>query len=191
MGSIKAALGNGGKLLGVSLALALAAGVNSAAAAETVKIFRSTMPDGSVVLGDKPSAGARSVASDSYVLTAPRGAAEAERDYWRRQSEAFNLRQQQREIIQAPRRSMSPSHDDDMAMYGDSWQPSGVYYGQYAGLPLVPPRLVPRDYTSSPGAVKGRDSGFIGSGFSTSREAGMKKARIEAPRGKRGGRPGH
>jgi hypothetical protein len=141
-----------------------------AQAAETVKIFRSTMPDGSIVLGDKPTSGASSVASDTIVLTAPRGAADAERDYWRRQSEGFNLRQQQRDSVQRSRRAMSPAYGDDLAMYGDDMQPRVSYYGHSSvNKPLVPPHLVPRDYATSPGAVRGRSSGFIGSGFSTSR----------------------
>jgi hypothetical protein len=81
-----------------ALAAALILATMPAQAAESVKIYRSTMPDGSVMLSDKPSAGAKAVVSDTYVLKAPSGAADAERDYWRRQSEAFNLRQQQRDL---------------------------------------------------------------------------------------------
>lgn len=155
------------RLLGVALLVALASVSSQAAAVETVKIFRSTMPDGSVVLGDKPSGGARSVTSETIVLTAPRGAAEAERDYWRRQAEAFNLRQQRREAGTSYRRAAHPGtvrYDEE-----DSLQPSVVYYAPPAGKPLVPPGRVARDYTSSPGAARGRSSGFIGSGFSTAR----------------------
>src|SRR5690606_12326887 len=119
-------------------------------------------PDGSVVLGDKPSQGARSVATDTIVLSAPRGAAEAERDYWRRQAEAFNLRQQRREAADTPRRRMAPSYRDDVASSGDDWRPLATYYG-HPGKPLVPWHRVPRQYESSPGAVNGRVSGFIGS----------------------------
>ena len=153
--------------MSAALLAALAIGSAPATAAETVKIFRSTMPDGTVVLSDKPAAGAKAVASDTYVLTAPRGAAEAERDYWRSQAEAFNRRQQQRDVVQFPRRGMISSHRDELAMSEDAGQP--VYYGGYSSRPLVPLHRVPRDYTSSPGAVRGRDGGFIGSGFSTSR----------------------
>lgn len=159
-------LRSGRQLLGTAFMTALVAAAGPAVAAETVKIFRSTMPDGSVVLGDKPSTGARSVASDTYVLTAPRGAAEAERDYWRRQSEAFNMRQQRRDAMPVPRR---PRQIDDMAMYEDTLQPAGVYYGAPPGRPLVPLSRVRPEYTSSPGAVRGRSSGFIGSGFGSAR----------------------
>jgi hypothetical protein len=154
------------QLVRISLLTALLAWGGHAAAAETVKIFRSTMPDGSVVLSDKPSAGARSVASDTYVLTAPRGAAEAERDYWRRQAEAFNQRQQRRDATSAPRRARPV---DEMAMYEEPWQPQGVYYGAPPARPLVPLSQVPPRYTTSPGAARGRSGGFIGSGFETAR----------------------
>ena len=142
-------------------------------AAETVKIYRSVMPDGSVVLGDKPSAGARSVATDTIVLTAPAGAAEAERDYWRRQSEAFNLRQQRRDAADQPRRRMGAAAPGDIAMYEDEYRPLASLYGHEAGRPLVPLRHVPTVYSSSPGAVNGRSGGFIGSGFSTASSAGQ------------------
>ena len=166
--SVKSVWGMTGSLLGVSLLAALAIVATPAVAAETVKIFRSTMPDGTVVLSDKPTAGAKSVASDTYVLTAPRGAAEAERDYWRSEAEAFNRRQQQRDVVQRTRRSMISHHRDELAMAEDAGQ-QPIYYGGHIARPLVSLHRVPRDYTSSPGAVRGRDSGFIGSGFSTSR----------------------
>jgi hypothetical protein len=157
----------GRRLAGALLVAAVATVALPSFAAETVKIYRSTMPDGSVVLGDKPSTGARSVATDTIVLSAPRGSAEAERDYWRREAEAFNLRQQRREAEDAPSRWRAPARPDDLAMY-DEWRPLATEYGYDAGKPLVPLRAVPRTYTSSPGAVNGRSSGFIGSGFSTS-----------------------
>ncbi len=163
----KSGLTKGRRLTGALLIAAVAAVAGPSFAAETVKIYRSTMPDGSVVLGDKPSTGARSVATDTIVLTAPRGSAEAERDYWRREAEAFNLRQQRREADDAPRGWMAPAQPDDLAMY-DEWRPLASQYGYDAGNPLVPLRAVPRTYTSTPGAVNGRSSGFIGSGFSTS-----------------------
>jgi hypothetical protein len=157
-------------------------------AAETVKIYRSVMPDGSVVLSDKPSAGARSVATDTIVLTAPRGAAEAERDYWRRQSEAFNLRQQRREAADGQRRRAAAMARDEVALYEDEYRPLATLYGHHAGGPLVPPKFVPPVYTSSPGAVNGRSSGFIGSGFSTASTAGQAPARPGARHP--GGHPG-
>jgi len=154
-------------LVGLSLAAALAVVSTPAAAAETVKIFRSTMPDGTVVLSDKPAAGAKSVATDTFVLTAPRGAAEAERDYWRREAEAFNRRQAARDEEQRPSYRSSRHHGDDVAMADESVP---AYYGGYhVSRPIVSLHKVPRTYASSPGAVRGRDGGFIGSGFSSAR----------------------
>jgi hypothetical protein len=168
MTSSKSALGSYRRLTGVVLVAAAATLAGPSFAAETVKIYRSTMPDGSVVLGDKPTQGAQAVATDTIVLTAPRGAAEAERDYWRRQAQEFELRQQRRDAEQVPRRA-APAHRHDLAGYTEEWRPLATNYGHHSGKPLVPPHLVPPDYTSSPGAVNGRSSGFIGSGFSTAR----------------------
>ena len=168
MESFKPSFDNRWNRLRMSLLAVLMAAGTAATAAETVKIYRSTMPDGSVVLSDRPASGARAVASHSYVLKAPKGAAEAERDYWRRQSDAFNLRQQQQDV-QEPRRRMSPLLAGDAPSHEDAWLPVAVYPGHHASRPIVPGYAVPRHYGSSPGAVRGRSSGFIGSGFSTSR----------------------
>ena len=121
-------------------------------ASESVKIYRSTMPDGSVMLGDRPAAGARSVNTDIYVLTAPRGAAETEREYWQRQSEAFNLRQQQREV-EAPRWPMSPGGAGGAAMRDDHLHaPSHQYVigygGAYAITTMSPYASRPATWTS-------------------------------------------
>lgn len=168
MDSFKPPFGKRRNRLRVSLLTALMAVATAGTAAETVKIYRSTMPDGSVVLSDRPASGARAVASHSYVLQAPKGAAEAERDYWRRQADAFNRRQQQQDV-EAPRRRISARIVGDAPTQEDAWLPVAVYPGLHGGQPLVPGYAVPRRYTSSPGAVRGRSSGFIGSGFSTSR----------------------
>ncbi len=154
-------------LAGVASALVLFA--SPAGAAETVKIYRSTMPDGSVVLSDKPASGARTVATDTIVLAAAPGAADAERDYWRQQAEAFNRRQEMRDAERdrarrqaVPSLAMNQSYRHDPA-------PAYVIGGGHATKPIVSLRHVPRVYRSSPGAVRGRDGGFIGSGFSTAR----------------------
>jgi hypothetical protein len=166
--SLKTFCGNRRNTFGMSLLVALLGVASPGGAAETVKIYRSTMPDGSVVLSDKPSQGARSVATHNYVLTAPRGNVEAEREYWRRQSDAFNLRHQQREG-QARARRMSPGAAVDPLGGEDGWFPLSAYTGHRSHDPLVPMHAVPGRYASSPGAIRGRSSGFIGSGFSTSR----------------------
>jgi hypothetical protein len=148
------------------------------------------MPDGSVVLGDRPASGAKTVASDTYVLTAPKSAAQAEREYWRREAEAFDRRQQRE--MEAPRRRTGMRHDPDGARSSAgllSYAAAGDYagyagyagyegygaYGANGGSAGYGERLdsrgarLPRAYTSSPGAARGRSGGFIGSGFSTSR----------------------
>jgi hypothetical protein len=63
---------------------------------------------------------------------------------------------------------MTPRHDH-AAAYEDEYRPLASLYGHHAGKPLVPLKHVPRVYASSPGAVNGRSSGFIGSGFSSAR----------------------
>jgi hypothetical protein len=139
-----------------------------AGAAESVKIYRSIMPDGSVVLGDKPASGARTVATDTIVMAAAPGAAEAERDYWRREAEAFNRRQEMRDA-ERDRARMTTLPPMAMHHQHDSAPPAYVFGGGYSAKPIVSLRHVPRVYRSSPGAVRGRDGGFIGSGFSTAR----------------------
>ena len=126
----------GRRLAGALLVAAVATVTLPSFAAETVKIYRSTMPDGSVVLGDKPSTGARSVATDTIVLSAPRGSAEAERDYWRREAEAFNLRQQRREAEDAPSRWMSPAQPGrprDVRRVAATGHPVRIRFRQAAG----------------------------------------------------------
>ncbi len=139
-----------------------------AAADSTLKVYRSKMADGTVVLGDKPAPGARSVESSTYIVTEPRqrSSADAEREYWRRQSDAFERRQMMRDAgSRGGSRQWSTLRDrqyggGDAVVYHDSG---------YAAQPLVSLNQVPRVYESSPGAVRGRDGGFIGSGFSTAR----------------------
>ena len=152
---------------GMASALLLVAA--PAGAAETVKIYRSTMPDGSVVLSDKPTAGARTVATDTIVLAAAPGAATAERDYWRQQAEAFNRRQEMRDAERDRARAQPSPPPMAMHHHHDMGHPGYLIGGGHPAKPIVSLRHVPRVYRSSPGAVRGRDSGFIGSGFSTAR----------------------
>jgi hypothetical protein len=133
------------------LLAALMASASAAGGAETVKIYRSTMPDGSVVLSDRPASGARAVASHSYVLKAPTGTAEAERDYWRRQSDAFNLRQQQQDLHPA-RRRMSPRLTGRCARSGRRLAPR-CCLSRPSRQPADRSRVRgPAPYASSPGA---------------------------------------
>lgn len=156
----------------VSIALVAA----PVAAQSTLKVYRSYMPDGTVVLSDKPTAGAEEVESSTYLVTEPRerGVAEAERDYWRRQSESFDRRQMLREGGPGRSARQWSTRDDGSSpasdQYGAAGQDGGYYFGGgQVARPLVSLNQVPRVYESSPGAVRGRGAGFIGSGFSTAR----------------------
>lgn len=164
-------------------------------AAPATTIFQSRLPDGSLELSDRPaSAGATPLGQRTYVLPPQSAAAQraqAERDYWRRQSEAFDRRQQERDRLAAAEaerraRAQPPQVVVAEGRYGVwGWGPVG---------PHRPPVVMPRPpvdnglgpqpaplpgpygsnggsaYTSSPGAVQGRPTGgFIGSGFATGR----------------------
>ena len=150
----------------VAIAGGLAAAM-PAAADTTLRVYRSHMPDGSVVLGDRPATGARSVQSSSYAVSPARqgpGGAEAEREYWRQQADAFAQRQARRDALQGPGGRggyHGVAHREADAGYG--------YAVGYVGRPLVPIHRVDPVYRSSPGAVRGRDFGFIGSGFGSAR----------------------
>ncbi len=147
-------------------------------------IYQARLADGTLELSDRPpQAAAGAVERRSYGLApqdaATRQRAEAEREYWRKQADAFVRRQQERDrdAERAARERPSPSiavveWPRRPAYHGYGWPlPSdGVYpavptwgYGGYgvSGVSGV--------YTSSPGAAQGRSNGFIGSGFSTAR----------------------
>lgn len=150
-----------------AIAAAAFLAVAGAQAESGLTVFESRMADGSVVLGDKPVAGAKSVNIRKYdpVPAQSRGVAQAEREYWRQQSEAFQRRQREGE---RPRGRGWGAAEADLGP-ADAWHAGGhVYYGP-AAAPLVSLDRVNPHYTSSPGAVRGRDAGFIGSGFSTAR----------------------
>ena len=160
-----------------TLAATLLLATMPADAAESVKIYRSTMPDGSVMLSDKPSAGAKAVVSNTYLLKAPSGAADAERDYWRRQSEAFNLRQQQRDLDAArsdtgQRRMRGRNAPDDQPVAYYNLASSSTY------RPFAPSyRMGHRDRPVETwdgrrgGAYSGSGSGFNSSGSGLPRPA--------------------
>ncbi len=153
----------GRALAALAVASSMAAG---SAVAANLTVYESRMPDGSVMLGDRPASGARAVASHRYEYTpVSKEALEAERNYWRSQSEAFQRRQLSSSRMERQPATRTASVADADGPYHPYW----IAYGQGAGRPLVPPALVPQTYTSSPGAVNGRQGGFIGSGFSTAR----------------------
>ena len=157
-----------GKTMGWALGACAALAATSAAAA-ALTVFESRMPDGSTVVGDRPAEGARSVVSHKYEYTpVTKGAAEAERDYWRQQAEGFERRRMATEQAEASGRMHRSISARDPGPDGNYYYPMWTGYG-HSARPLVPLDRVPRQYTSSPGAVRGRDGGFIGSGFSTAR----------------------
>jgi hypothetical protein len=151
-----------------------------------VTIYQARLADGTLELSDRPPAGASgAVERRSYGLApqdaAMRRRAEAEREYWRKQADAFverrQAREREREAERARRERPSPtvvfadlprraaSHDGYGYDYGGPPRPEVAYpaapfaaygaSGTHASLP--------------PGAVQGRGGGFIGSGFATSR----------------------
>jgi hypothetical protein len=164
-------------------------------------IWQSRRPDGTLELSDRPPpAGAAQVGQRSYTLPkegAARQRADAEREYWRRQAEGFNRRQQDRDRIERAE-SERRARAQPQVVFADAGRP--IWYGAptvqpwppHGGLPVPPgvgppgvgpypqpePRPLPGPiqgsgasaYTSSPGAVQGRATGgFIGSGFATGR----------------------
>jgi hypothetical protein len=139
-------------------------------------IYQATLQDGTLELSDRPpSGGASGIERHSYVLpqdSAARQRAEAEREYWRLQAEAFERRRAARDRVLAQGERTRPAppvvivqSDWRRSVYhGYGWVPPDLY-----GLPGGPGAVVVGGispiYTSSPGAVQGRDAGFIGSGF--------------------------
>lgn len=144
--------------------------VATGASAATLTVYESRMPDGSMVVGDKPAKGAKSVKTHRYDYTPSNKAhVEAEREYWRRESNAFAQRYQASQAYQ-----YSTWRAPVAVPQSGYYEPSsyGGYYGHFhygAGAPLVPNSVIQPNYTTSPGAVNGRGAGFIGSGFSTAR----------------------
>lgn len=163
-------------------------------AAPSTTIFQSRLPDGTLELSDRPAAaGATPLGQRTYALP-PQGAsaqrAQAEREYWRKQAEAFEKRQQERDRLAAAEAERRERARPPQVVVADG------RYGVWGWGPAVPPRPLPiprgtvdngfgpqpaplpgpmgsngsSAYTSSPGAVQGRPTGgFIGSGFATGR----------------------
>ncbi len=143
-----------------------------------VTIYQSRLPDGTLELSDRPPTGAAgTVERRSYGLApqdaATRQRAEAERQYWRKQADAFVRRQQERdrEAERAARERPAPT-----VVLAELPRRAAIHHGYGWPLPDVAYPAVPVGghgvsgvYGSSPGAVQGRSGGFIGSGFATSR----------------------
>jgi hypothetical protein len=159
---------------------ALARAGRQVGATPATTIYQATLRDGTLELSDRPpEGGATGIERRSYALpqdAAARQRAEAERDYWRGQAEAFERRRTDRDraLEQAQRaRPAQPTvivHTDGRrgVYHGYGWVPPDLY-----GAGSVPGAVVVGGfapvYTSSPGAVQGRDAGFIGSGFGVRR----------------------
>ncbi|MGE0800873.1 MAG: hypothetical protein AB7G13_08885 [Lautropia sp.] len=155
------------KLVWAGLAAGCIMAALPAAAQSTLKVYSARMPDGSLMLSDRPPAGAKGgYQTSTYAVpeAKQRAAIEADREYWRRQGDAFDRRQSQRDAVGSRSGRQWSSYD---AVAPDGPHHYGGY--GYAARPIVSLRHVPRVYESSPGVVRGRDSGFIGSGFSTAR----------------------
>ncbi len=141
-----------------------------------VTIYQARLPDGTLELSDRPPTGAAgAVERRSYGLSpqdaATRQRAEAERQYWRQQADAFGKRQQERDREAERVRRERPAPTVVFAelprravFQGYGWVPPEVHgSGFFGGVGAS------GGYTSSPGAAQGRSGGFIGSGFSTAR----------------------
>jgi hypothetical protein len=127
--------------------------------------------DGSLVLRDTPPPAG--VAAHSYVYRAGRPddaqrRVERERDYWRRQGEAFEQRRMSRleleaRVRQAELQARRVAHD------GRRWVEAGE--AGWWGWPVVVgarpshPVRVESVYATSPGAVQGRGAPFVNAGF--------------------------
>ena len=153
-------------------------------------IWQSRLPDGTLELSDRPPpTGASQVGQRSYVMPTEgvtRQRADAEREYWRKQAEGFNRRQQDRdrleqaEVERRARSQPQPGYADVgvPVWYGTPRvRPSPVHGGSLfppfnaaVTLPAPVQGNGGSAYVSSPGAVQGRATGgFIGSGFATAR----------------------
>lgn len=137
----------------------------SAPVMATTTLYRSTMPDGRVVLGDRPESGARAVEVSGSLPVADRSSvsrAQQERDYWRQRSEAFAQRQLLRQLNDERERAGLAARREHAV------QPMPAVYGapilyrprtllNYPGLEAFP------QYTTSPGAA-GRNLAISNSG---------------------------
>ena len=117
-----------------------ASGQNLSLDAPTARIYRSVGKDGSVVFTDQPRAGAASMQVRTYSSSSEPAAierAEREREYWRRQSEAFALRQRERERELAEDRRLSSL--SSQPYYADPAPPFYVspYWGWSGARPCL------------------------------------------------------
>lgn len=155
----------------LALVLGAAFTATPAAADSVTRVYQSRMPDGKIVFGDKPAAGAAQTRAQDYRLPEALPAAElaAEEARWAAEARAFEQRHIARAAVQAAEsrqrrldraigsvvRAGSP---EEQAIYGLGYGP-GVNY-----RPIFAP-VGNSVYRSSPGAVNGRGAPFLSSGF--------------------------
>lgn len=134
-------------------------------------LYRSTMPDGGIVLGDRPEPGARAtevIGSVPPADSTSAARAQQEREYWRQRSEAFARRQLLRELDEERERQRSVSHPPDLQR-GAFMLGAPVFYRPHLRLDHAGQAVSPV-YGTSPGAA-GRNLAIseatlgVGAGF--------------------------
>lgn len=136
------------------------------------RIYRSVGENGQIVFGDKPEPNAiQATATNFMSYSSPQALARAqqEREYWRNQAEGLRQRQTLRDReLERVRRER-----EDQAAFARAHQDALIDRRRVVvGYRNFPPAVygpVSAVYASSPGAVNGRSSGFIGSGFTSNR----------------------
>lgn len=134
-------------------------------------IYRSVLPDGRVVFSDKADPRAKSVESASYAIpTAPTASAARamqERDYWRRQAEAFDQRQRERDRqLDADRAAANAAPD-----YQEAYAPVIYRYrGPVPAAPYATQSIGPGGgLPAQPGAIRYGTASMPAGGFAASR----------------------
>jgi len=156
-GSIALCAGLLGSMSAWGATSALSTGTAPAAAPRgdgaVTTIYRNQLKDGTVEFSDRPAtagAGATHVGHSTYLVPDAADAlrrAEAEREYWRKQAEAFEARTQQREAQAAAastRRTQAANQPARVSSYDQELLPRTVYY--LPGRPVnraVAPQIVP------------------------------------------------
>lgn len=140
-------------------------------------LWRSVMPDGRVVLGDRPEAGAAQARALGE-LPAPDAASQAraqrERDEWQRRSDALAARLQARDALRSAdlaqaRRAPSPGIVLEQPPLVFARPRVGGLPGVLPVAPVgVPPATGPWLGGPGVGAAAGQSAGFLGSGFAVS-----------------------
>lgn len=128
-------------------------------------LYRSTMPDGRIVLGDHPEPGARAaevIGSVPPADSTSAARAQQEREYWRQRSEAFARRQLLREREEERERERSASHASDLHR-GAFMVGAPVFYRPRVRLDYTGQDASPV-YGTSPGAA-GRNLAVSGATF--------------------------